>query len=90
MSRKLVFSIVFACISNFILCQSQVSGTIIDPQNQPIELASVVLLNPKDSTVVNYSITDNKGHFKIIEPKQGPLLFQASSLGFNKTTELFG
>ncbi len=93
MSRKLVFSIVFACISNFILCQSQVSGNIIDPQNQPIELASVVLLNPKDSTVVNYSITDNKGHFKIIEPKQGPLLFQASSLGFQafyKTIRLDG
>lgn len=82
------------CFPFFLFSQSSVlTGTITDPENQPIELASVVLLNLKDSTVVSYSITDSKGYFKITEPKKGPLLFQASSLGFQpfyKTIQLDG
>lgn len=75
--------VIFLCVSNYVFSQSStVTGIITDPNNQPIELASVVLLNPKDSTVVNYSITDNKGFFRITEPKHSKFIFQASSMSF--------
>lgn len=88
MTKQNIILIFNICIFNLIFTQSEISGIIVDPEKIPIELASVVILNPSDSTVVNYSITDNKGFFRIIEPTNGSVLFQASSLGFKSYYKL--
>lgn len=41
------------------------SGNIVSTDNLPVEAATVMLLSPKDSTVITYGITDAKGRFSI-------------------------
>ncbi|SER06558.1 Outer membrane receptor proteins, mostly Fe transport [Hyunsoonleella jejuensis] len=84
MLRKLFFLILFVCTINYTFCQTEIIGILINTEKLPIEFASVALLNPKDSTLVNYTITDDKGFFRIIEPKQTTVVFQASSMGFKQ------
>lgn len=40
-------------------------GTVVDADKEPIVGASVMILTPRDSTVITYGITDNEGHFSI-------------------------
>ncbi len=83
-STKFTFTLFFVITSVHIVFgqSTTVKGVLLDPQNSPIELASIVLLNQKDSTVVNYTITDAKGFFQIIKPTNDTLIFQASFLGY--------
>ena len=55
---------------------------MVTPDNLPVELATVSLLNVKDSTLVNYTITDDKGIFNIIESKKDSLLLNIYSMGY--------
>lgn len=41
------------------------TGRVIGVDNEPVEAATVLLLAPKDSTVVTYGITDREGCFAI-------------------------
>ncbi|MFH4968717.1 outer membrane beta-barrel protein [Gaetbulibacter sp. M240] len=91
MLKLLSFFFIISC--QISLSQTTITGKLLDPQNQPVELASIVLLSVKDSTVVNYTITDKYGAFKIIENKKGTFLLQASSMGYKtvyKTVNLKG
>lgn len=40
-------------------------GAVVDADNEPIVGASVMILSPRDSTVVTYGISDSEGHFSI-------------------------
>lgn len=40
-------------------------GTVVDADNEPIVGASIMILSPRDSTVVTYGISDSGGHFSI-------------------------
>ncbi|MDE6792841.1 MAG: TonB-dependent receptor family protein [Muribaculaceae bacterium] len=40
-------------------------GQVVDTDNEPVVAATVMLLAPKDSTVVTYGITDTDGRFSI-------------------------
>lgn len=48
-------------------------GKIVDTDNIPVEAATVMLLAPKDSTVITYGITDNQGRFSIPCDRKGVL-----------------
>jgi len=61
---------------------SPITGTIINPQKEPLEFVSVALLNPKDSTMINFTTTDIKGNFKIIETSKDSILIQLFSTGY--------
>ena len=71
-------------ISNKIFGQSPgtIIGKVATPENDPLELVSVALLNPKDSTLVNFTTTDIKGEFKIAEDSRDTLLLQLFSTGY--------
>lgn len=60
-----------------------ITGTVITPDNLPIELATVSLLNAKDSTLVSYTITDDKGVFNLFEITKDSLLLNIYSMGYN-------
>ncbi|MEC3905571.1 outer membrane beta-barrel protein [Tamlana sp. 2201CG12-4] len=79
-----VFLLTLTILFNFSISfgQTKITGTIIDPDNLPIELATVSLLNSKDSTVVNYTITDSKGVFSIETGNNTPLLLNIYSMGY--------
>ncbi|RXR22187.1 outer membrane beta-barrel protein [Flavobacterium stagni] len=73
---KIVFTTVLLFLCSLLSAQKtiQIKGKIIDEESKvPIESATVYLTNPKDSTVIEYSITNKMGVFdfklkKIAQP----------------------
>lgn len=57
------------------------TGRAIGSDNEPVVAATVMLLAPKDSTVVTYGITDKTGHFSIPCDKQG-VIAKLTCLGY--------
>src|ERR1700722_9680015 len=85
------FAILTFCflISNVLpaLAQSdgKVTGTIGDAKGQPIEAATITLLQAKDSSRLKTTVTDKSGHFKFDHVAAGKYLVSASSVGFSST-----
>lgn len=59
-------------------------GKVIGYDNEPVVAATVMLLAPKDSTVLTYSITDDAGRFSIPCDLQG-VLAKISCMGYMTT-----
>lgn len=41
------------------------TGQIVEPSGSPVEFATVILLNPRDSTAITYGLSDSAGFFSI-------------------------
>lgn len=63
------------------------TGRTIGSGNEPLAAATVMLLMPKDSTVITYGITDDRGRFTIPCDRQG-VIAKFSCIGY-KTTYQF-
>ena len=59
-------------------------GTAVDADNEPVVGASVMILTPRDSTVITYGITDNEGHFSIPCDKKN-ILAKFYCMGYKTT-----
>ncbi len=59
-------------------------GNVIDSDNEPIKGASVMLLNPRDSTVITYGVTDSYGRFSIPCDKRN-VLTKFTCVGYKTT-----
>ena len=64
------------------------TGKIIGSDNEPVVAATVMLLAPKDSTVLTYSITDDTGRFSIPCDRQG-VIAKLSCVGYKTTYKKF-
>lgn len=64
------------------------TGDVIGSDNKPVVAATIMLLAPKDSTVITYGITDEAGHFSIPCDKQG-VIGKLSCLGYKTTSKEF-
>ncbi|MHC1703837.1 MAG: outer membrane beta-barrel protein [Tenuifilaceae bacterium] len=62
--------------------QNTISGDVIDPEGKPLQFATVALLNPKDSTLAHFGITNSVGKFEISKIPTGNYLMQTAFLGF--------
>lgn len=60
---------------------STLRGTLKEENGAAIGYAPVVLLNPADSTMAYYSVTNDKGNFEIKNIRNGKYLLQATSIG---------
>ena len=58
------------------------TGRVYDDQAEPLASGTVVLLNPADSTMEFFGITNALGQFEIRNIKEGSYLLQASFMGF--------
>jgi hypothetical protein len=58
------------------------TGRLYDDQAVPLASGTVVLLNPADSTMEFFGITNARGQFEIRNVKEGTYLLQASFMGF--------
>ena len=58
------------------------TGRLFDDRAEPLASGTVVLLNPVDSTMEFFGITNNQGGFEIRNIKKGSYLLQASYIGF--------
>lgn len=64
------------------------TGRAIGSDNEPVVAATVMLLAPKDSTVITYGITDVNGIFSIPCDRQG-VIGKLSCLGYKTTFKRF-
>ncbi len=64
------------------------TGKAIGRDNEPVIAATVMLLSPKDSTVLTYGITDDSGRFSIPCDRQG-ILAKLSCVGYKTTYKKF-
>lgn len=64
------------------------TGKVIDNDNEAVVAATVMLLAPKDSTVITYGITDNTGRFSIPCDRQD-VIGKISCLGYKTYLKKF-
>lgn len=59
-----------------------IKGTVTDSLNSPMPSATVMLLNPKDSSLVNFGVTNVSGAFEIKNVNKGTYQLKISFVGF--------
>ena len=57
-------------------------GTLMDTLNSPLPSATIMLLNSKDSSLVNFSVSDAKGQFGLKSIAHGKYIFKVSFVGY--------
>ncbi|MBE7178879.1 MAG: outer membrane beta-barrel protein, partial [Mucilaginibacter polytrichastri] len=62
-----------------------INGTVLDEKNQPLEYASVSLLNSADQKLVKGGLTTEGGKFVLSQIKTGNYLIEASVIGYKKS-----
>lgn len=72
-----------ACAQKFNL-----SGTLTDTLNSPLPSATIMLLNAKDSSLVNFGVSDGKGFFTLKNIATGKYIFKVSFVGYAVHTQL--
>lgn len=58
-----------------------IKGIVADTTGELTAFATVMLLNPKDSTLVNFTRTGNEGEFSFKNVKNSPYLIKVSYVG---------
>lgn len=64
------------------------TGRAIDSKSQPVIAASVMLLAPRDSSVITYGITDDEGRFKI-PCDESVVIGKLTCLGYKPHVQIF-
>lgn len=59
-----------------------VSGTIQDKSGRALSSATITLLDPKDSTLVTFGVSNPTGNFEIKNIRESELVLQVSFVGF--------
>ncbi|NNK90760.1 MAG: TonB-dependent receptor [Saprospiraceae bacterium] len=85
--KNILFLIcILASLTN-LSSQADIRGTVIDKNNENLISATVVLLSEADSTMVSFSLTNEKGEFAIKRVKEGDYLLQITYLGYDQFTD---
>lgn len=59
-----------------------IRGTVKDTTNVPLDYTSVLLLSPKDSALVAYTLTNKAGEYLFKNVDRQPLLIKATYMGY--------
>jgi len=78
-TKLVIFTLLL--VSSNTIAQS-ISGRVIDEEKNPLEFASVAVLNAADSTLISYASVNSKGNFKVVEISSGKRIFQVNLLGY--------
>ncbi|WP_418459844.1 TonB-dependent receptor domain-containing protein [Bacteroides sp.] len=79
--KRLTFLILIMCVAVSISAQSyQLSGCVQDENNQPVEVANILLKQAKDSTYLTGMLTDAQGCFTFTQSK-GEYLLHITLIG---------
>ena len=82
MMNKLIFFFLFLILTVKVFSQSSsIKGNICDENGAPIGYAPVVLLNPADSTMAFFGVTNEQGAFEMKAVKNGSYLLQVAFIG---------
>ena len=89
--KTLLSVLLLVILSGSTIAQYKITGQVIDEENKPLEYATIVLLNPADSTLVYFGVTNLDGEFLIKNINEGLYLMQYSFVGkktFYKTINI--
>jgi len=62
--------------------QTTLQGNLVNEDGNPMLFATAVLLNPVDSTMAYYGVSDEDGHFLIKNIKKGTYILQTGFMGY--------
>jgi hypothetical protein len=86
MKRSLL--VILIVLPGFVFAQKfNLRGTLTDTLNTPLPSATIMLLNERDSTLVNFGISDAKGQFAMRNIAHGNYIFKVSFVGFRTYTK---
>ncbi len=74
-------------IPYFGISQHTIEGEVVNENNEPLGFATVALLNPEDSTLQFFGVTDAEGSYIITGIKESSYLLQYSYVGMKTTFE---
>ncbi len=63
--KKLLFLAVLMITGSLFAQDFEINGTIVDPEGEALESATVYIENPSDSSLVNYTISEKNGYFEL-------------------------
>lgn len=86
MLNKLFLLISIFWISINSIAQNTIKGTVFNEENEPLANATAVLLNPADSIMKYFGITNKEGYYEIKNIKNGNYLMQVSFVGTQMIT----
>jgi hypothetical protein len=83
--RSSLLTLVLLCFSISLFAQTpsrvSIKGMVVDTSGEATVFATVMLLNPKDSTLVNFTRSGEKGDFSFKNVKNAPYLLKVSYIG---------
>jgi hypothetical protein len=75
-----VLSLVVVCLG---FSQHQITGKVLDDQQQAVDYANILLLNPLDSSLVKGTLSDSSGYFIFEKVAPAEYLISVSFIGYN-------
>lgn len=88
--KNLLFLCIFLCASSLFAQKIELKGKVIDGDRKPIEAATIYLSSQKDSTLIDYTISNIKGDFSMpLKKIEYPTFMTISYLGFEDLTHKF-
>lgn len=82
---RLLFGIVLLLSKS--LCSQTLKGYVRDSEGMPVAYATVSLLLINDSSIINYTIVNEDGRYKLNSTKEGEFIMKVTSLGYYPHTE---
>ncbi len=87
MKKYFILIIVIGISASYTLGQKfSIKGQVTDTLSSPLPSSTVMLLNPKDSTLVNFGVSDMKGFFEIRNVNKGEYLLKITFVGYTTYT----
>lgn len=80
--KRFILVLLVAVSATAMAQKFSIQGQLVDTLNAPLPSATVLLLNPKDSSLVNFSVGDVNGNFQIKNVSKGEHLFKVTFMGF--------
>jgi hypothetical protein len=81
MKNKIITLISVFCFASTLLSQ-KLTLKIYDEENKPLEYASVLALSVKDSSMIEFGLSDRSGLVKLENQKPKSFLLQVTFLGY--------
>ncbi|MEL6837288.1 MAG: outer membrane beta-barrel protein [Bacteroidota bacterium] len=84
-TRLLLLVLSLFLFSGYMLAQKntvQLRGSVLDQEKQPLTGATVVVLNPLDSALISFAISDGKGQFNLNRVPVQPAVLQVTYIGY--------
>src|SRR3954471_15615912 len=85
--KKILLVLLMAMGSASIAQKFSIKGQLVDSASNSLPSATVLLLNPKDSSLVNFGVGDAAGNFEIKNVSKGEHLFKVTFIGFRPYTQ---